>query len=290
MQHPLDSKLIVNNTLMRKAMTYSLVAFRKGFRPFCSSNDYRSQPRVLVNSIPKSGTHLLLQIARSLPNSRYYGHFVNWANSLTLQERSQSTIMRMLSEMAPREVAGGHLYYSKEMLDFLRRKNISHWMIIRDPVDIVLSEVHYLQKMNWRHRMAKEFRGLCKENAIDLCVNGSKNRPDLYPNLETRLRPYIDWIGQESVTLVRYEDLTNEEIRKIEIERLISTWAKQVTGSKEISIEGIVNVAEKSIAPEKSHTYSGRRSDGAIKIIREDLVHRLKDIRHKCGYASDSNS
>lgn len=283
MTHLLDTQLAVRNTAIRKGIAYTLLAYRRAYRPFVSAEEYLSKPPVVVNSIPKSGTHLLLQVARALPACTYYGAFINWASSLTLHPRSPSQIDSMLLGLVPGEIAGAHLYYTNRSSAVLARQNIVHWFIVRDPIDIVLSEVHYLRSMNWRHRMAREFRHLNQQEAITLCLNGSGKRPDLYPNFEARLRPYIDWLSDASVTQVRYEDLMGAETRKREIRRLVTGWMQQVAGFKEADINRIVDRANQAIAPERSHTYSGREKSRDEE-ARAALAVPLADLRRRCGY------
>lgn len=158
--HLMDSRLAVKSNVARKGIAYALQVPRAVRRTRASTVDFASAPPVIVNSIPKSGTHLLLQVARALPDTRYFGSFVGWASSLRLVARDQRTLDRMIGRITPGEVAGAHLHFSKATADALNRVNAVHYLIIRDPVDVLLSEVHYLRHMHRFHRMAREFRGL----------------------------------------------------------------------------------------------------------------------------------
>lgn len=283
MTHPLDTKLAIRNAAIRKGLAFALIAYRQIRYPFVTPESYLRNPPIIVNSIPKSGTHLLLQIARSLPDTHYYGAFINWASSVTLIRRSQSQIDRMVRRMIPGEVAGAHLHYSEYTSKVLLQQNVAHWLIVRDPVDIVLSEVHYLRHMNWHHRMAREFRHLSEQAAIELCLDGSQKSPGLFPPFDDRLRPYLSWLDQPAVTLVRYEDLLRAETRHSTIQRIVAAWRHQHAGLRPADYDLTVARAEQAIAPERSHTYSGRKQH-EDQAIRATLASRLVTIRQQLGY------
>ncbi|WP_293418517.1 hypothetical protein, partial [Phenylobacterium sp.] len=57
-------------------MAYGLQVPRAIERQRSTPASYASSPPIIVNSIPKSGTHMLMQVARAMPGTRYYGSFV----------------------------------------------------------------------------------------------------------------------------------------------------------------------------------------------------------------------
>ncbi|MEM9388770.1 MAG: sulfotransferase domain-containing protein [Pseudomonadota bacterium] len=257
--HPIDSPLAQRSNVARKAIAYSLQGPRTARRFTARPDDYRRAPPVIANSIPKSGTHLLLQIARALPRARYYGSFLSWASSLDLRKRSERSIAFHLDRVVPGEALGAHLHYSEATSAKLETINALHLMIVREYEEIIRSEAHYLKHMNRFHRMAREFRGLDAPACIERVRKGSPSRPDLYPAFAERVRPYEGWRDDPRVLIVRYEDLANPATRAPAVERIVHAWATRAEGSEALDLEAYTHQAVASIAPQRSHTYSNRR-------------------------------
>lgn len=257
--HPIDSPLARRSNVARKAIAYSLQAPRTARRLVTRPQNFAHAPPIIANSIPKSGTHLLLQIARALPRTRYYGSFLAWASSLSLRKRSERSIAFHLNRVVPGEAVGAHLHYSEATSAKLESINALHLMIVRDHEAIVRSEAHYLRHMNRFHRMAREFRGLDENAAIQRVRDGSPNHPELYPSFAERIRPYEGWCKDSRVLIVRYEDFASPAGRERTVERIVRAWAARADGAANLDLDACTQRAVASIAPEQSHTYTGRQ-------------------------------
>lgn len=92
MINPLDLPITRRSNLVRKGLAYAMQAPRTARRLVSGPKAFQARPPVIVNSIPKSGTHLLMQIARALPDTRYYGSFLAQTPSISLKLRSQDAV------------------------------------------------------------------------------------------------------------------------------------------------------------------------------------------------------
>ncbi|WP_269530717.1 sulfotransferase domain-containing protein [Algiphilus aromaticivorans] len=236
---------------------------------------------IIVNSIPKSGTHLLMQVARALPNTPYYGAFIAQTPSISLRMRTDKEICRKLSSVVPGEVVGAHLHHSEPVRETLTALNAVHLMIVRDPVDILLSEAHYLGSMNRFHRMAREFKGLGEEQRIQMALHGSKQVPSLFPEFPNRINPYLGWLRDPSVMVVRYEDINDLERRHKIVEAIVKRWysGDDLDGEK---LQSLVASCVNAINPEKSHTASRRRSSSSREKLKSHEL--VADLRDSLGY------
>lgn len=285
MDHFLDLEIARKSNVIRKIIAFGL-RIPRSFRGLCGGKrDFLRHPPVIVNSIPKSGTHLLLQVARSLPNTEYYGSFVAHSPSISLKPRSNEQLVRILSRVVPGEVLGAHLHYSPKVSQKIQSINAVHLLIIRDPVDILLSEGHYLAHMNAFHRMAREFRGLDEKESIALALHGSKKAPDLYPPFTKRLEPYFGWFDNEHTTVVRYEDLLNVDVRRPVLRRVVDVWChRSKIGC--LDRKNLIDRAESAIDPSKSHTVSNRMARGNIADHKKAVSDGLLELRLRMGYRS----
>lgn len=252
--HALDWPFVLKNTALRKAVAYALQAPRALASLGAYPERFVVRPPIIVNSIPKSGTHLLLQMARALPQSLYFGSFLAQAPSLTLKPRSQATIDFHISRIVPGEVVGAHLHYSPETSRALQKINALHLFIMRDPYDIAMSEQHYLAHMNRFHRMSREFQGLSPEKRLDLVMNGSKCRPDLYPSIEKRLTPYLGWMSDSRVLTIRFEHVSTDARRREVAKTLAEAWEAKVEGAPVRTQDLDARICN-AVSPARSHTF-----------------------------------
>ncbi|WP_084514100.1 sulfotransferase domain-containing protein [Salipiger mucosus] len=241
-------------------------------RTSASDDDYLHHPPVIVNSLPKSGTHLLMQLAMNLPGTRQYGSFIAQTPSLTLKLRSQQAIDRRIKSVAPGEVVGAHLHYSPETAEALRRRNALHLFIWRDPRDVLLSEAHYLAKMNRWHAMHKTFASLSDFDAqVRLAITGLDEHR--YPRADKRIGPYMGWTESYGCVCLRYEDLVSPQTNIQECQRIIDAYKQLARSPRSLpSAKELVN----AIDPQGSHTFN----KGGIARWKEEMSPANLDLCH----------
>lgn len=245
-----DHPLVKRTAILRKGAAFAIEPALEWRRRRIRASDFSTAPPIVVNSLPKSGTHLLLQIARAMPNSRYFGRFVATSPSLTLRERSPAAIARRIERLMPAETVGAHLHYLPEVAEALERVNALHLFIYRDPRDVIISEAHYLADMNRWHRMHRYFRKLPDEKArLELALDGLDRR---YPEANTRLINYAGWIDAPGVVAIRYEDLSGPR-QADEIARVVAAW--RARGGTTAEGSGLITRLRCAIDPGKSHTF-----------------------------------
>ncbi len=278
----LDNALARRSNVIRKLTAYGLRVPRAARRVLSSKQGYLAAPPVIANSIPKSGTHLLLQLARALPGTVYYGSFIAQQPSISLRLREEAEIRSLLARLAPGEVIGAHLHHDGAVNEAIAEINAVHLMIVRDPIDVVLSEAHYLANMNRFHRMAREFRGRDRTAQLRLALDGSSERPDLFGPLADRLTPYAGWLDDPRACIVRYEEFSTPEGRAGAIARISTAWCTRSTRN-DVDPGELATHLHAAIDPEKSHTVSGRQADQAA---RQDLAcdPRVQALRERLGY------
>jgi hypothetical protein len=263
MQNILTLGLHNSSGLVRKGSALLLQVPKRIARLQARPADYQTRPPVLVNSFPKSGTHLLDQIVDALPNCRNYGEFISsMTSSFRFQRRTPAQCSRRLAATTPGELVRAHLFYSEEVSSAIRERQFIHLYIYRDPRDVVLSESHYLRTINKWHRLHPYFRDAqTLEDAISLSICGL---PDLapsvdYPNIKVRFERYAEWIENKDVLAVRFEDLVSNR-RDATLRSIAQYYAERAQTPE--SVDELVQAMKLSIAPERSHTYRKGASGG----------------------------
>ena len=232
----------------------------------------RSGGGVLCNSFPKSGTHLLLQILRVLPETKFYGSFLASVPSIRFKMRSPSAHLRCIRAMAPREVMPAHLYHCDDHAHQIREQRLSHFFIYRDLRDVVVSESFYLANMARWHRMSRYFQqALDLEAQLLLSIEGMPEKfPNEYPSIAARFGFYQPWLSEENCLAVRFEDLVGPD--REQAIREIGEF-DQATRGVQYDLDQFVQDARNAIDPKKSHTFrSGKKEEW-----REHFSPRVSD-------------
>ena len=278
-----DLPIVRKTTILRKGLALSMQPFASVQALISSIEQYTIRPPIFANSLPKSGTHLLLQITRALPDSRYLGRFIASSPSLTQNERSPQSLARKVQAVLPGETLGSHLYYSTEVEAALKAVNALHLFIYRDPRDVIVSEAFYLAEMNHWHRMHKYFSKLDGKKArLDLALNGLDFR---YPDCNSRLLPYAGWLNSPNVLAIRYEDISGAKQAQ-EIERVATAYIQKYENNKGIDV--LIAALSAAVQPEKSHTFreggSGNWRRNLDDETADAVTKRLKPSLEAFGY------
>ena len=154
-----------------------------------------AQP-LFLNSIPKSGSHLLHNILRMFVpvEQQYRAQFIQWPN---LQEH--------LAAFDPRRnfMSFGHLFFADaSAIELARVRKI---LLYRDPYDWVLARARFFLSDEFEGNVEQLKQGrLSVDDLLSLMIFGIRTEaPSLYDMYELNV---VAWLGSD-VYPVRYEDL-----------------------------------------------------------------------------------
>lgn len=239
---------------VRRKGTMAVLQVPRAVQRHTRGSAYATAPPVLVNSIPKSGTHLLHVVAASLPGVRDYHSFVASVPSVVHRPRSEAATRARLDRIAPGELLRAHLWHSAAAAGQLRRMNVVHLLIVRDPRDVVVSEAHYLAEMAPWHGLHRAFaeRGDLSER-VRLAIEGlAPTRPRWYPPVGERLAPYVRWTAEPGVHTVRFEDLVGDG-RADAVHTAASAYAAASAGA--VDVEAVTRRAVAAMGERRTHTF-----------------------------------
>jgi hypothetical protein len=177
---------------------------------------------VLVNSVPKAGTHLVTSILDLLPDMRTAGIHLDHqigvgrfgkANPET-DKLDWDVARSMLARVKPGQYATSHLWSHPRLFTILAELGYRSIFIVRDPRDIIVSDAEYIRRLR-RHPQHKRFqhdypdRDAGLRAHIDGFPAGRWGRPQA--SLEQRLRGFQSWLEPRGdVLCCRYEDLIGD--------------------------------------------------------------------------------
>jgi hypothetical protein len=173
---------------------------------------------VLVNSIPKSGTNLLMNIVFALPNARFVED-MSLASSVDKPEERLEFVRERIRDLSPGAVYTGHIPYSPAIADWILREGIQQVFIYRDPRDITVSGYHYIMERQPKHDYYELYASLKSDSErllASICGIGEgrtkyKLSPSSIPNIKLVFDAYEQWLSDANTFSLSYEDLTEAE-------------------------------------------------------------------------------
>ena len=267
------------SSLLRKSAAYANQIPRAFVRRLAHRADYAARPALIANSFPESGTHLLIQILRGLPNAIYFGSFIASMPTFSFRERNREAHRRLIDRTVPGEVVGAHIFHHPVHAAVLARHNCAHFFVYRDPRDVAVSEAHYLTRMNRWHRMHRYFarRLETDDDRIEAAIVGVSQRDTRYdyPDIGQRFARYRGWLDRNDVFAVKFEDLIGERRRET-LADLATFYAG--SGNADIDVGKTLDSIEANIDPRQSHSFRQGGSGGWKKAFTPRHKEQMKAV------------
>ena len=169
---------------------------------------------VFLNSVPKSGTHLIRNIMRMFVpvEQQYHKAFIQYPN---LRDH-QAAFAR-----ARPFLSWGHLLYSDDSAISLQR--VHHLLLVRDPYDWVLARARFFLSDTFQGSLDHLKGGnVSVEDMLNMMIFGI---PDKAPTLsEIYTHNAVSWLGT-SAHIVKFEDLI-QHVRALETDAAESFFAE----------------------------------------------------------------
>lgn len=268
------------NPFVRKGFALALSLPRAARRLTAKSNDYAERPPIFCNSIPKSGTHLLKQIALGLSNNIELGAFLSSTPSITHVERPESDMLRRIRMAVPGEVVLGHIFYNDRFPEAFHSVNAVHFFLYRDPRDVAISEAHYLRSQNRWHKFHRIFAAAANiDEAILLSIRGARDQKTgaVIESIADRYSLYTGWRKSNAAFCVRYEELAGDDAIS-KVREMAEFYLKRSRRERSESIEAMADRALKSIAPGRSHTFRRGIAGGWRREMTEEAREAFKEV------------
>ncbi|WP_341580054.1 hypothetical protein [Microbacterium schleiferi] len=184
-----------------------------GYRAITNLTHRSDADPVMVNTLAKAGTHLLMSLLDAFPAYRFSGrHFTFSVIDLhepELTERN-ARLARQMSKVRRGQYMTGHLAYHDSIARTVDDAGFRQLLVVRDPRALIVSGALYMRSYE-RHPLhatvARRFtsdadviRGVIAGFDQD---NGTRHlRP-----MSERLDAFVPWLDEPGALLVRFEDL-----------------------------------------------------------------------------------
>lgn len=177
---------------------------------------------VFLNSVPKSGSHLMKNIIRMFVpvDQQYNADFIQYPN---LQQHVQAF-------QGEPKLSWGHLLFGEGPTVLL--KDVRHVLLVRDPYDWVLARARFFLSDNFQANLDHLKQGRVEINDfLNMMILGAHNR---FPTLqEIYLNNAVAWLGTNA-RVVKYEDVVRH-LKNIDTPKAKSFF-EELLGFADISL------------------------------------------------------
>ena len=168
-------------------------------------------PRVLANSMPKSGTHLLASLLDGLGDLRFAGHLVTFdCGDRHDPGPALDDLTTRLGALRNGRYLGGHLIADDAVQDRVAASAVKLLTILRDPRAVTVSGANYVleaTQLRDRDEALKLFPD--KDSILRAMVagHGEPGERFYFPEIGERYAAYAAWWDSPVGLTVRFEDL-----------------------------------------------------------------------------------
>ena len=168
-------------------------------------------PKVLANSMPKSGTYLL---ARTLELLGFrHGRHLDIGPYEGIEMMSPEHIMKakeFFRSIRPGFFATSHFYFYPELAKLIEKFGVKAITIIRDPRDVCVSDVFYILKSQ-DHRLHQIYTELTPDERLMASIKGLPSEKcgggPPSKDIGFHFRHYVGWLNYQNGLIIRFEDL-----------------------------------------------------------------------------------
>ncbi|MFD2682729.1 sulfotransferase domain-containing protein [Bacillus seohaeanensis] len=224
----------------------------------------------VLNSIPKSGTHLLKQILLGIPGMQHHPDKGLMGHTHYQPEQK----IEGLKTLSTNEFINGHIFYSKEWEELFKSLNMKHIFVLRDPRDVVVSYSYFIPTLKI-HPLYNTFHqeGFTHKDRIKFLIEGGYRTDYKYidnPNVNDWYKSFSEWIGHEGVLSIRFEDIISSEAGRIQtINRIVDfLWEDKLSSHSKTNM---VNKMILNINPATSPTFRKGKIGGWEDEFDEEL-------------------
>lgn len=230
-------------------------------------------PKVLVNSVPKAGTHLVERALEKFPLLRNAGK-----KTLSCWDSIDDKTLLKVKRMSNGQFMNAHLTAHEKIFRVIEENNILVLFVVRDPRDVVVSRFKYVSEIDKMHRAHKAFSILNDDNErLMASIEGIQG---IVPSIGEMLKRFRPWIEMERVLICRFEDLIGpkgggEKEKQLKMLSRISRHINIKIDKKELEKISVRTFSS------KSSTYRKGMAGGWQKYFNEKHISTFKRVANK---------
>lgn len=257
--------------------------------------DFRRVPGIFGNAMPKSGSHLVLQILQGITQvAPFRGVEDRPIRMITREGRNRTSdeILRDLCRLKSGIIGWGYLRANPEYIKFFQQHpDLLSFFVYRDPRDQLISSIFYAVDIHKAHAQHDHYSSICMDDRITTAICG-RNEPGLLylPNIREQYDRYLAWLDCPNVFCIRFEDLIQEcDDCLVTIFDNLENAAFTIPTPRSDAFE----IIREAIRPENSPTFRKGKAGGWREHFTEAHKQLFKDVTGdlliKLGYETDDS-
>lgn len=246
-------------------------------------------PAVLGNAMPKSGSHLIIQVLQGLTR---LGPFVNPGfppvnRAEDNHKLSDAAVLANIRRMRPGDIGYGYISAQEPFVSALTAPGRATVFVYRDPRDMIVSHIFYATQMHAGHWMRRYYteRLSSMEERIQAAIHGVDEPGSELTPIRQRYQGYLGWLEQPAVLCLRFEDLILD--RQAALGSLLDYLEGRGFQARAARPQAVA-VLEHAIAPKKSGTFRkgkpGNWREHFTEKNKSDFKAQTGDLLLRLGY------
>lgn len=214
-------------------------------------------PAVFGNAMPKSGSHLIIQVLEGLTR---LGPFVNpgfppvnrFEDNRTLPS---SAILANIRRMLPGDIRYGYVQAREPFISALTGPGRATVFVYRDPRDMLVSHVFYATELHKGHGMHEYYNQALDsmEARLNAAIQGVQEPGFELSSVRQRYDRYQGWLNQPDVLCLRFEDLISNQ--RASLERLLDYIQTRGEYKLDLAVHQAIDILQQAIDPKRSGTF-----------------------------------
>ena len=236
-------------------------------------------PAVLGNAMPKSGSHLIIQVLQGLTR---VGPFVNPGfppvnRSEDNRKLAQTAILKNIEQMQSGDIGYGYIHARQLFITALTRPGKAMVFVYRDPRDMLVSHVFYATDMHPGHGMHQYYTEVLTsmEERLNAAIQGVDEEGAELSNVKERYLNYLGWLDIPDVLCLRFEDLVlDQEVCFMSLLKYLEGRGMHLQIPQKAAVEAL----KSSISPHKSGTFRKGKPGGWQDYFTANNKDKFKEI------------
>ncbi len=242
-------------------------------------------PRILLNSIPKAGTHLLENALEQFPLLRNAGH-----RTINCWRSISPAALQSVHSIGKGAFLNAHLTAQPKLFELIQERDIKVLFMIRDPRDIAVSTFKYINNIDLDHHLNTYFSALPDDNARLLATINKIE--DINPSIDETFKHYAAWLDQHNVLVCRFEDLIGPSGGGTKSQQLMTLQSISNHLNIQISSSQLEHIANRTFSS-KSSTFRQGKTGSWRSYFNDSHIKAFKKIAGNelilYGYEQDLN-
>jgi hypothetical protein len=213
-------------------------------------------PVVLGNAMPKSGSHLIIQVLRGLTR---LGPFIDPGFPPVNRDEANcklpdEAILKNILRMRHGDIGYGYIQAHQPFIEALTRPGMASIFVYRDPRDMIISHVFYATEMYQGHGMHNYYTEVLgsMEERINAAIQGVEEDGAELSSVREKYSNYLGWLDISGVLCIRFETIIQDPDQALG--SLLDYLESRGFSLNSSHLEA-VRTLKASIAPRKSGTF-----------------------------------